>query len=887
MHKIFFSPFLFLFLLTAALCGAEIPSPVFETTFESPDGKKVIDNIAPSADGVLREGAVLEDSPAGKVLKVGGRINNGALFPAADKLNLAEEYTVSGWFFLPKLPDRNAKGAARSCTLFSRGDENWRACVNADGMLMVQTTSPEREYYISNSGRNRIPEERWFHVAATYSVSGGVYELFINGVRYSSRKSSVDKKKQPPVAIPVPSTLLLGTLPNYFPMKGLIGRTRVYAKALNSAEITASEQDYARKLLAGLRETIRREIGESADGKQLLEKVSQLEKKPLIALDALDAVQAEYNRRRKVALLERSGAANRHFAYSAVDPESQELLYHDSDLPKEGLNGKILVAMARNEFESASFVIKPVRDVAGFLPVLEPLKSGSGEVLSPDIADIRLLKLLIGAGKQWIPGVLLHDDGMVKTDPEKMEMFLRLSFPSGVKYYKTDHDRKHTLADLMIDKLPLYDSGKLLPLALKKGMNRQFFITFKTTPDMKPGLYTSRVRLMSEGREIGSIPLKLRILPFELPEPATNYDLSREYTTAVYYFDRLQNGTRFSRGGSLCIYDRNAEQVGNELKNLREHGIRRPEMIMNNNFPRWHVWGPKPYGEYKFPGGSERADEMMRERIRLLKEAGFSLRPLYLHTGGNLGFRHLYSRREHKEILRDFIRRGNAFFQKELGHTDIYHYGIDEADGDVLKSEFEVWEDMREMGVKIFTTIKKANVPLVAGKLDVAVAVHRPDKESAAMMHRNGGRLWVYATPFYATLDKPFLHRKAYGFDAYFADYDGVYNYSYNHWSPELGMPWDKAESLVYVMPTADGVLDSPGWEGFREGIDDVRYATKLRMEIERNLSSPDTVRRRAAERAKKYLAEINTFSPGFDPGWTRMKMIDMIIQITEAVLEK
>lgn len=155
------------------------------------------------------------------------------------------------------------------------------------------------------------------------------------------------------------------------------------------------------------------------------------------------------------------------------------------------------------------------------------------------------------------------------------------------------------------------------------------------------------------------------------------------------------------------------------------------------------------------------------------------------------------------------------------------------------------------------------------------------------MMHRNGGRLWVYATPFYATLDKPFLHRKAYGFDAYFADYDGVYNYSYNHWSPELGMPWDKAESLVYVMPTADGVLDSPGWEGFREGIDDVRYATKLRMEIERNLSSSDTVRRRAAERAKKYLAEINTFSPGFDPGWTRMKMIDMIIQLTEAVLEK
>ena len=36
-----------------------------------------------------------------------------------------------------------------------------------------------------------------------------------------------------------------------------------------------------------------------------------------------------------------------------------------------------------------------------------------------------------------------------------------------------------------------------------------------------------------------AIPLKVRVLPFELPEPKTNYDLSRPFQVSTYYFNTM------------------------------------------------------------------------------------------------------------------------------------------------------------------------------------------------------------------------------------------------------------------------------------------------------------------------------------------------------------
>lgn len=428
---------------------------------------------------------------------------------------------------------------------------------------------------------------------------------------------------------------------------------------------------------------------------------------------------------------------------------------------------------------------------------------------------------------------------------------------------------------------PVYDAKQLQPLDLQPGVTQQFWLTLKTTPDMKPGLYTSQIRLTENGTTICSIPLKVRILPFSLPEPRTNYDPSREFTTSVYFFDHIASGTDAGRDGAINhVMPLDKKQFQAYLDNLREHGIRHPTIIMGNWFPNWNSW-IKPQAPRIYPD-PESMKQQMKERIAMLKEAGFPLKPLYLHTGGNVGFREFYDRKQHRELLRKFIAEGNAFYKELLGHEDIYHYGLDEAEDERLRKEFDVWEDMRAMNAKVYTTLKAANIPLVAGKLDVAVAVHKPEKSNAKLMHDNGGRLWVYAQPF-AKQASGYAHRKGYGYGVYFADYDGICNYSFNHWDWRT-IPWDMhnsaAPNLSYTMPAADGVIDTPGWEGYREGIDDVRYATKLRQEILRAASDP--ARKAKAEKAARFLDAVQIDTMEFDPAWTRLQIIDFLMDLME-----
>lgn len=869
MKKILLAPFAFF--CAAVSFGADAPNPVFETTFQAaPDGK-LIDNIAPAVPGKLMPGTKIIPSVIGDVLETEGKLNNGAKFDFADKLLLPEEFTVAGWVNLKESPDNASEKPYRTMMFFCRG-ENVRIGIIPGGIVNTQLFK-DGEQFILKTDKGMVHPGKWTHIAYVYSVSNRKYELFINGVLRASRKNSLTKNRLAPFAIPVSDGISFGSLPNYFPMKGMCGRSRIYAVAMTLEQIIASEQDIAKKLL----ESLKQSLSGKDYAKELLDKIGQEEKQPVISLEKVSRFFLECDRITELEKLKANNkSGNAFLAYSVVDPMGAEQFFRDTKLPEERLNGKLLAVAAQNEYEPFSFVVKPLCDIKNFAPVIEPLKQVNGNSVIPSSAiDIRIVKVVLARDGQYQCGVLLHDDEMIKIDHDTMTMFMRLSFPDGMKYFDASKKKPFKLQELDSKNFPIYDSREFKALDLTRGVNQQFWLTLKTTEEMKPGLYTSSVKLNGNGKMLASIPLKVRILPFALPEPATNYDLSREFYTSAYYFDHLSNGTTFA-SGSIGQVGRSKQQVKAELENLREHGIRHPTIIMANNFPCWNTW-KKPNQPHVHLNN---ADDMMKQRIVLLKEAGFRLKPFFLHTGGNVGFREFYNRKEHKEILRDYITRGNKFFKELLGHDDIYHYGLDEAEDERLKKEFEVWEDMNEMGAKVYTTLKKANVPLVAGKIAVAVTVHSPDAEVSRIMHDKGGLIWVYAQPF-ARIDSPHLHRKGYGYGVYFANYDGICNYSYNHFSPQR-VPWDDGFPLTYVVNTADGVVDSPSWEAYREGIDDVRYATKLRQEIRKAKNGSDAAKRKIAEKAETFLAQVNIHLPEFDPGWVRLQIIDYLLDLTE-----
>jgi len=75
-----------------------------------------------------------------------------------------------------------------------------------------------------------------------------------------------------------------------------------------------------------------------------------------------------------------------------------------------------------------------------------------------------------------------------------------------------------------------------------------------------------------------------------------------------------------------------------------------------------------------------------------------------------------------------------------------------------------------------------------------------------------------------------------------------------------------------------DGVIGTIAWEGYREGVDDVRYLTKLQQLISSAEKSKDAKRKSAAGEAGEYLKTIDAGKDDLDA--VRAKMADYIIKL-------
>ena len=122
-------------------------------------------------------------------------------------------------------------------------------------------------------------------------------------------------------------------------------------------------------------------------------------------------------------------------------------------------------------------------------------------------------------------------------------------------------------------------------------------------------------------------------------------------------------------------------------------------------------------------------------------------------------------------------------------------------------------------------------------------------------------------------------------------DYDGDMDFIYYETWNDFDQGKFRSHNMVY--PTIDGVIDTIQWEGYREGIDDLRYLATLRQSIkhaERNGKDKN------AENAKSFVNNIrvtgtlywdgagNTvISPGTDMDDLRDQIIKWILKLRSA----
>jgi len=562
-----------------------------------------------------------------------------------------------------------------------------------------------------------------------------------------------------------------------------------------------------------------------------------------------------------------------------VPPMSGVPVTPDSRIEDRYLGNRMNIALTPGEYESGSFVLRPVRNFTGVRFTVPTLNDGRGHAIPAADLDLKIVQCWYQAGSAWrtigqnsakrvlVPELLVNDPALVRVDRSAQMNYLRLSFSDGEKYVPVCHPEKKDYRtrwemSMKTQEYPVRDAETLQPVSLAANENRQFFLTVKAPEDIPPGLYTGQLAIASDQGAIGSIEIAVNLLPFRLAGPKTNYDPQRDFVPSIYYVSVLDPESK----GDLTPFYRTQTQYCNELQDLRRHGISNPLCYQLQN-----ARGRKPWDLDEF-----------RKVLQLRRDAGLSNRPLFLSGPESNLSQGFAETPQALELAKKRVGEILDIVEEICGHRDVYFYGIDELRGTALQKQRGIWQAVHDAGGKVFVACNdmkgvhgESSFKLVGDLLDLVVYSETPFRDEAAKWHSRDHRIWSYDNP-QGGVENPELYRRHYGLLLYLNNYDGSATYCYYE---AFGNPWDDFDFPVFrdhnlVYPTADGVVDTIAWEGCREAVDDIRYATTLREAAAAARKSGDPT----ADAAEKWLNTLDVENGDLDG--IRAEMIRWILKL-------
>ncbi|MFA6809069.1 MAG: hypothetical protein WCR27_08755, partial [Eubacteriales bacterium] len=536
----------------------------------------------------------------------------------------------------------------------------------------------------------------------------------------------------------------------------------------------------------------------------------------------------------------------------------------------KNINGEItnefLIVATPGEYEPASFVIKAFENIKSLCLEIGDLRAAGNNIIPANSIDLKSVKcwyqdmgdwLEKTPAKTWtpqnktekrelVPELLLNDDSFIQVDTEKKHNYANLDFEDGTQEVLCISD-KNGILPYNCDEFPIKDSKNLLPVDIPSGQNKQFWLTVHVPEVAQEGIYESTIKVSTEGRVLGNLLLKLKVLPFKLDKPCF-------YVSGIFLSPPSE---RFYNTREKVL-----EQYRKELDNLRKHGVYSPIMTLR--------------------------DDDLPISIKHLESVGENK----IFIRGPVKWLYYYSNPKRKPgdpISEEFFEKFTSEVEetlkilREKGIKDVYFYGFDERWGTALIEQRPGWEAIRKLGGKIYVTGSPNDVNRPPGNFqamgdiqDMMIAGGYPQKGEAAKWHSKGHKIVVYANPGLSA-EIPETYRRNYGLLLWQYDYDGPMSYLYHfgrgvsHWlengKKKYGLNFpatyndfeehDTKKQFNMVYPTIDGVIDTVQWEGYREGIDDVRYLTTLLNIIKKHEGSHKKNVQDALVAAKTYLKEL------------------------------
>jgi len=212
------------------------------------------------------------------------------------------------------------------------------------------------------------------------------------------------------------------------------------------------------------------------------------------------------------------------------------------------------------------------------------------------------------------------------------------------------------------------------------------------------------------------------------------------------------------------------------------------------------------------------------------------------------------------------------------GVSQLYIYGHDESDMTSIISKIE---EIHAIGVKIFCAQSPTYALSVKEYLDLAIGSSAFTAAQIAEFRATGHKIYSYGNP-QTVVEFPETFRRNYGLFLWQMGYDGAFPYAYQHSMQDIWSDFDDElyRDHCFTYPTATKPIDTIQYEGFREGITDMRYlATLLDVIATATLHSIST------SSIETWLDTLKTTDLStVDLDSIRGQMISYIIQLQEAL---
>jgi hypothetical protein len=288
--------------------------------------------------------------------------------------------------------------------------------------------------------------------------------------------------------------------------------------------------------------------------------------------------------------------------------------------------------------------------------------------------------------------------------------------------------------------------------------------------------------------------------------------------------------------GSISSELKSPEQLTSELKNMAEHGVSAVTLYQ-----------PCSARDADSPVTLARKRRLCADQLDMRKDADLSNDPLY-YLGAPI---YPYLDARGVSILETRVREMRDWLA-EYGIDQLYIYGKDEAKGEELARQLPIWRRLHGAGARIMAAGYAEHIDEAGRETDLLIIQSIPTAEELARMRSYGNAVFKYQKPQTGP-ENPVLFRMQRGIALWQAGFDGAMDYAYQH---SMGFIWNDFDHKIYrdhvfAYPTSSGVVDTLAWEGYREGIDDLRYLATLEKRL---AEQPNLL---AAPAAQRFLRDL------------------------------